>query len=204
MDYYLLRGHGVLVEEFVRAPDHSTLSLRGAMWTPGQGRWSAAGSFSRSLRADPEALAGVTPTDREGAEAAFHRLGGGPLPGEEALRAAFGDDAPFPSAAPLRLGPADAPEGFRERRVYRVLFAKDLDADGLAALTAAWGPTRRRVGDDLVSWTLRRVGGRIAWGLDVTVLLATDADDSVGPVLRELTAAVRRQGLVPLTTERFS
>ncbi|SNT36976.1 hypothetical protein SAMN05421812_10574 [Asanoa hainanensis] len=189
MDYYLL-GDGVLVEEFVRAPDHSTVGLRGAVW---RGHWSA--SSGLALRADPESLARLTPTDRAGGESAYRRLGGGSLPDEAALRSLAGYE-PFPTSAPLRLGPAEAPDGFRERRVYRVLFAKDLAMDP--------GPEHsRRIGDDLVSWTLRRVGG-IAWGLDVTVLLATDADHAVGPLLRELTETVRRQGLVPLTTERFS
>jgi hypothetical protein len=85
-----------------------------------------------------------------------------------------------------------------------VLFAKDLDAGRPAPLNASWQPARRRIGADLVTWTLRRVGRGIAWGLDVTVLLATEDDAAVGPVLRDLTAAVRRQGLIPVTTERFS
>jgi hypothetical protein len=38
----------------------------------------------------------------------------------------------------------------------------------------------------------------------VTVLLATSADDEVGPMLQNLTVVMRRQGLVPVTTERFA
>ncbi|GIF68389.1 hypothetical protein Ais01nite_64240 [Asanoa ishikariensis] len=193
MDYYLLSDDGVLVEEFVRAPDQSTVALRGAVWRRADARWAAASGLA--LRADPESLARLTPTDREGAETAYRRLGGGSLPDEAALRSVAGHE-PLPIAAPLRLGPVEAPDGFHERRVYRVLFAKDLDA-------APGTSHSRRIGDDLVRWTLRRVGG-IAWGLDVTVLLATDADDIVGPVLRELTDTARRQGLVPVTTERFT
>jgi hypothetical protein len=203
LDYYLVGADGVLVEEFVRAPDHSTVGLRGVVWTRPDAGWRGAAALSRALRADPRALARMTPIDRDGAETAFRGLCGEPLPDEAALRA-HGDYRPFPTSAPLRLGPADAPDGFHERRVYRVLFAKDLDADGLAALEASWQPARRRIGADLVSWTLRRVGGGIAWGLDVTVLLVTDDDAAVGPVLRDLTAAVRRQGLIPVTTERFA
>ncbi|MFG1833910.1 hypothetical protein [Micromonospora chersina] len=231
LDYYLLLARteaahpgaeveGVLVEEFVRHHDHSTVGLHGTVWTRTEPRWLSAASFSRALRTDPDLLARVVPTDRSGAEAAYGRLGGGPLPAEAALRAGLLDYEPFATAAPLRLGPTHPPDGFSEKRVYRVLFAEDLRADQLAALSASWQTTpdredadqlvsgmpagRWKAGDDLFTWNLRRVGRGIAWALDVTVLLATGADDQVGPVLQKLTVVVRRQGLVPMTTERFA
>lgn len=189
IDYYIVPG-GVLIEEFARDRDHSARGLRGAVWTADEPRWRGASSFSRAMRTDPELLARVEPTDRAGAEAAIPGLAA-----EEELRTHFLDYQPFATSSPLRLRPVEAPEGYRERRVYRVLFAKDLRGDFPAG--------RRTVGADHFSWTLRRVGSGLGWGLDVTVLLATAADDTVGPLLDELTGALRRRGLVPVTTERF-
>jgi hypothetical protein len=208
LDYYLVLDaggsvEGVLVEEFVRDRDYSAAGLCGAFWTPDEPRWRSAASFSRAVRTDRALLARVAPTDRAGAEAAFRRLADAELAPESELRAQFLDYEPFATAPPLRLGSADAPDGFRERRVYRVLFAKDRSED--KDPREAQGPSgHRAVGGDHFNWTLRRVGAGLGWGLDVTALLATDADDAVGPVLRDLTAALRREGLVPVTTERFA
>ncbi|MDO3701778.1 hypothetical protein Q3W71_08805 [Micromonospora sp. C28SCA-DRY-2] len=215
LDYYLIRApaggiDGIVVEEFVRGPDHSTVGLDSAGWTAAAGRWWSSAAFSQRMRADPELRARVTPVRRDTAAAVHHRLAGAPLPAEAVLRTRFRDRQPFATAAPLRLGPAGAPDGCHERRVYRVLFAKDLPADRLADLATRWGPDgcrpagRQRIGADRFSWQLRRVGRDIAWGLDLTVLLATADDTAVGPVLRELTTAVREQGLIPVTTERFA
>jgi hypothetical protein len=203
LDYYLLLGAdagvtGILVEEFVRGPDHSAIGLHSAVWTPEASRWRSSASFSRALRTDPVLLARVTPTDRSAAEAAYQRLSSGQLPGAATLRAGFSDYAPFAVAPPLRLGPTQPPQGFREKRVYRVLFAAGQAPPG------GEFAGRRRSGDDLFAWQLRRVGQGIGWGLDLTVLLATTVDDTVGPVLHELTSVVRRQGLIPVTTERFA
>jgi len=57
MDYYLIHGRGVLVEEFVRRPDFTTAGLR-----------SSEAILSRRIRADP-ALS-VVPITREQAVAA--------------------------------------------------------------------------------------------------------------------------------------
>ena len=190
LDYYRYGTGGVLVEEFAFGSDHTTVGLHAALWT-GCG-WRSAASFSRLLRTDPAALAGLTPTDRAGAAAALT----GPLPDEAALRSTFLDYEAFASAPPLRLGATDPPDGFRERRHYRVLFAKDLPVD-----VPAGG---RDVDGDRFGWTLRRVGNGVAWGLDVTALLATGADHAVPEILRELTATVRKQGLIPVLTERFA
>jgi hypothetical protein len=182
---------GVLIEEFVRDRDYSAKGLCGAVWTFAEPRWRGASSFSRAVRTDPALLARVVPTDRAGAEAVIADLAA-----EEELRAHFLDYEPFATAPPLRLRPAEAPDGFREHRLYRVLFAKD-PRDG--EFTG-----RRMVGGDQFSWTLRRVGGGLGWGLDVMVLLAGGADDAVGPVIDELTGALLGRGLIPVTTERFA
>nr|WP_296071353.1 hypothetical protein [uncultured Actinoplanes sp.] len=194
LDYYRYGAGGVLAEEFVRGRDHTTVGLRSALWT-GDG-WRSAASFSRRVRTDPAVLAAVTPTDRAGAGAALRELGGGPLPDEAALRDQFGGYEAFAVVPPLRLGPAEPPDGFHERRIYRVLFAKELTVDRFEG--------HREAGDDRFAWTLRRVGNGIAWALDVTVLLAAGADHTVRPMLRELTSAVRKQGLIPVLTERFA
>jgi len=194
LDYYRFGVGGVLAEEFVRGRDHTTVGLRSALWT--RGGWRSAASVSRSVRTDPAVLAAVTPTDRAGAEAALRELGGGPLPDEAALRDHFADYEAFAVVSPLLLGPAEPPDGFHEKRVYRVLFARDLRADRFEG--------HRQVGADRFAWTLRRVGNGIATALDVTVSLATGADHTVRPMLRELTSAVRKQGFVPVMTERFA
>ncbi|MFI7606273.1 hypothetical protein ACIBTV_14215 [Micromonospora sp. NPDC049366] len=212
LDYYLIHGphagprpaagvEALVVEEFVRAADWTTIGLRGAVWTPSEPAWWSDAAHHRALRADPGLRARVVPVDRAGAEATHRRLGGGPLPDEASLRARFDDEQAFPVAAPLRLGPVEVPDGFAERRVYRVLFAGEPPARRVPDVTATQG--RRQVGEDRFDWTLRRVGRGLAWSLDLTVLLATAADRAVGPVLHELTSTVRLCGLVPVTTERF-
>ena len=77
------------------------------------------------------------------------------------------------------------PKGLRERRHYRILFANDLDAAGLANLRAVWLPVLGETEDP-------------------TVLLGGKVDGTVGAVLGELVSVVRGQGLIPVTTERFS
>lgn len=229
LDYYLVLARqgrsastgvadGIVVEEFTRHRDFSTSGLDSVGWTPEGGWWSSA-SLSRALRTDPEVLATVVPVERSEAEDVYRRLGGGRLPDEAALRASFSVHQPFATAAPLRLGPAQAPAGFSERRVYRVLFAKDLREDQVEDLRTTWwtadldtGPRapgsvaagHLERGGDHFTWDLRRVGNGLAWCLDVTALLTTDASGEVGPTLYELTNAVRQRGLIPVTTERFA
>ncbi|NYH44849.1 hypothetical protein HNR22_004576 [Micromonospora jinlongensis] len=225
LDYYLVlaqhgdRGpadgpEGIVVEEFRRHHDFSTTGLDSAGWTPGTGWWSSA-SLSRGMRTDPDVLVRVLPTWRREAESVYRTLGGGHLPDETVLRTYFRDHQPIASAPPLRLGPAQPPAGFHERRVYRVLFAKDLRAEQVTDLQAAWQApgdgTRASVasghldrGDDRFAWDLRRVGHTLAWALDVTVLLRTANAEAVGPTLSDLTNVLREHGLIPVTTERFS
>lgn len=221
LDYHLVLpapgghdGKGILVEEFTRQDDFSATGLHSASWTPGGGWWSSA-SLSRALRTDPAVLARVVPTDRAEVASAYRRLGGGELPSEAVLRTYFRDHQPIATAPPLRLGPAEPPEGFHERRVYRVLFAKDLRADQVASLRTRWRTTgggvagsvaggRRESGGDEFTWDVRRVGHTLAWCLDVTVLMRTGTMESVPATLTDLTNLLRRHGLVAVTTERFS
>ena len=67
------------------------------------------------------------------------------------MRTYFVTIRPFATAPPLRLGPAQPPEGFQERRVYRVLFAKDLARIRWRALRAVW-----RTADDGTAGGIRR------------------------------------------------
>jgi hypothetical protein len=189
LDYYLIDGatEGIVVEEFVRAADHTTVGLDTAGWTPADASWWSSAAFSRAMRGDPHLRARVVAGDREAAEAAYRRLGGGALPDEATLRGYFRDRLPLATAPPLRLRQEHG------TRVYRVLLAGDPRPDRVAA----WPAT-----GDQFTWELRRIGGGIAWAVDVTARLA-GSDEAVGPLLRELTAAARRQGLIPVTTERL-
>ncbi|PYC69920.1 hypothetical protein C7C45_14620 [Micromonospora arborensis] len=225
LDYYLvLPGQderdpttaveGIVVEEFTRQHDYSTTGLDSAGWTPTSGWWSSA-SLSRAIRTDPETLARVVPTSRREAESVYRTLGGEQLPDDAVLRTYFLDHQPIATAPPLRLGPAQPPAGFHERRVYRVLFAKDLRAEQVTSLWAAWrtpvdgtnasaASGRLEKDGDQLTWDLRRVGHTLAWCLDVTVLLSTATADAVGSTLSDLTSVLRQHGLIPVTTERFS
>ncbi|MEU7839971.1 hypothetical protein AB0B39_03270 [Micromonospora sp. NPDC049114] len=220
LDYHLVLpapgdhgAEGLLVEEFTRHDDFTTTGLHSVGWTPNAGWWSSA-PLSRGLRTDPAVLARVVPIARVDAAAAYRRLGGGHLPAEAVLRTHFRDHQAFAAAPPLRLGPTQPPEGFQERRVYRVLFAKDLRADQVATLRAAWRTTdggtagsaasgHHERGGHQFSWDLRRVGHTLAWALDVTVLMGTGAAGAVRSTLTDLTHLLRRHGLIAVTTERF-
>ncbi|WP_327042609.1 hypothetical protein OG400_10145 [Micromonospora ureilytica] len=221
LDYYLVGNsdpvttvEGIVVEEFTRHRDFTTTGLDSAGWTPDAGWWSSA-ALSRAMRTDPEVLARVLPTSRREAEDVYRALGGGQLPNEPLLRTHFLDRQPIATAPPLRLGPAQPPAGFHERRVYRVLFAKDLGAGQVASLRTAWRTPAGGTGTaaatgrldqhgDQITWDLRRVGHSLAWCLDVTALLRTDATVVLGSTLSELTNVLRQHGLIPVTTERFS
>ncbi|MEU7926272.1 hypothetical protein [Micromonospora sp. NPDC049107] len=222
LDYHLVLpasdghdGESVLVEEFTRQDDLCATGLHSASWTPSDGWWSSA-SLSRGLRADPAVLARVVPVGRAEAADAYRRLGGGELPSEVVLRTYFRDHQPIAAATPLRLGPTQPPpEGFHERRVYRVLFAKDLRAEQVTALRSRWrttgGGTAGSVADGChdsggarFTWDLRRVSHTLAWGLDVTVLMREGGAPAVRETLMNLTNLLRQQGLITVTTERFA
>ena len=204
LDYYLIRpgygsAEGIVVEEFVRAGDHTTVGLDSAGRLATDAGWWSSASFSRHMRTDPELAARVVPVTRGEAETAALALGGA-LPAEAVLRGHFRERQLFATAPPLRLGPDRPPAGWHEQRVYRVLFANDLPARELAGLITG----HMRAGDDDFAWRVRRIGRGLAWGLDLTVRLATGVDGTIGPVLRHLTGEMRRRGLIPVTTERFA
>ncbi|SCL56171.1 hypothetical protein GA0070604_3359 [Micromonospora eburnea] len=215
LDYYLLRvgaddgrAAGLVVEEFVLADDLSATLLRSAGWTPADGGWWSSAAFARSVRADRGLRARLAAVDRATAAATYRRLGGGTLPGEEALRDRFHDDLPLSCGAPLRLGAG--PD------VHRVLFAGELDDRRMARLITALrlddatsatgarpgvvGTGRLRVDGTHLHWDLRRVGG--AWCLDV--MSEPVPGDVLRRLLRRLTSLARGQGLVPATIDRLS
>ncbi|MFF5051811.1 hypothetical protein ACFY1S_01325 [Micromonospora sp. NPDC000663] len=221
LDYYLVLAgqsgpevRGIVVEEFVRHGDHTTAGLDSAGWTASDDGWWNSASFSRDMRGDPEVRARVMPTSRQVAESVHRRLGGVDLPAEAVLRTYFRDRLDLASAPPLRLGPAQPPSGFLERRVYRVLFAGDLRPEQVAHLRSRWtggcdggshASGHLDDGGTLFTWDLRRIGRGLAWCVDLTVLMRSGATDTaVGGALSELTDALREQGLIPVTTERFA
>lgn len=227
LDYYLIhpdRGSatqpaGILVEEFVLAEDYSAVRLDSTGWTPKGRHWWSSAAFSRAVRINANLRGRVVATTRREAEITHRQLGGGELPAEETLRTYFHDGEPLSTSAPLRLRPDQVTAGFHDTRSYRILFANELDRDGLANLQATWrmavtddladprarivGTAHLRVGDDAFTWDLRRIGPGVAWCLDLTTNLATGSGATIGPLLRELTTAMRTQGLIPVTIERF-
>lgn len=138
--------------------------------------WTAGGwapSLSMRMRSDPALRARVTFASRAGAAEAFRVLGGGELPDEGELRRHLRDYEPLNAAPPLRLGLTDAP-------YYRILFAGE--------------PTDAAAHPDL-----RQIGNGLAWCVDI----AAPEGTTVGPVLRAARDAMRRNGLIPVTIERF-
>ncbi|MEV5414227.1 hypothetical protein AB0K60_36000 [Thermopolyspora sp. NPDC052614] len=224
LDYYVVTDEhgdpeGLVVEEFAYNDDHTAAGIDGAAWTREERLWWSSADLTRRMRADPELRRRVSATTRREAEAVYRRLSGDDLPDEPNLRLSFRDRLALNTAAPLLLGPPEKPEGFTEKRVYRILFAGELTNDHLHDLRHLWrmtipddGPAPTRVagtahahiGDDVFTWDLRRIGPRVAWSLDVTVHLRSPADDTVRSLLRELTTPMRHAGLIPVTVERFS
>ncbi len=209
---------GLLAEEFLLAADYSSAGLVSGGWSRSEARWCDASATSRRLRVDAALRERVTPVGRAAAAALYRDLCGADLPGEAALRARFGAP-PVQPPSPLRLNGSEATPGFRETRVYRILFTDELTRDGLAALSEAWqmpitgdladpdvrilGAVRRQVSGDAFRWDLRRVAVGAAWGLDVTCDLLGDRDETVGVLLRGLTTQMRQQGMIPITVDRF-
>jgi hypothetical protein len=216
LDYYLIgSADGLVVEEFVLADDHTAVGLRSTGWTAADRRWWSSAEFSRAMRADPALRTRVVAAERADVEVAYRRLGGGDLPDEPTLRGYFRDYEPLATSAPLLLGTGPVPDGYREKRLYRVLFAGELTPERLADLRAVWhmeaagservaGTARLPAGDDLFTWDLRRIGAGVAWCLDVTAFLRGGAGSALGPLLRELTATMRRHRLIPVTVDRFT
>ncbi|GHJ47795.1 hypothetical protein Cs7R123_51370 [Catellatospora sp. TT07R-123] len=231
LDYYLVYAEpddvwrgvapcGIAVEEFVLHEDFAAAGVDSAVWSAGEGWWSSAG-FSRSLRADARVRTVVRPTGRSAAEEAYRRLTDTDLPHAGELRRQFADRDLRPASAPLRLGPAQVPAGFFDRRVYRILFAGDLGEHGMADLWCReWlqpvdDPAEPRVlGRGALaaqahefSWELRRIGFGVAWSIDLTALLGPDSEPepaTLGALLHRLRSLLRDRGLIPVTVERFA
>ncbi len=170
------------------------------------------------MRAEPELRRRVSAAARREAEAVYRRLSGGDLPNEAELRLSFRDRLGLDAGAPLLFGCPEKPEGFAEKRVYRILFAGELTDDRLRDLRHLWrmtapddapaparvaGTARTHLGDDAFTWDLRRIGPGVAWCLDVTACLRTPSG-GVRTLLRKLTAPMRHAGLIPVTVDRFS
>lgn len=231
LDYYLIFAEagdnvpvpavdGIVVEEFALADDYSAVGLNSARWTPSEGRWWTSAGLSRDMRGDPGLRKRVVAADRHDVEQVYRQLGGGELPDETTLRTYFQDFVPLATSTPLRLGLGPALDGYREKRVYRVLFANELGPAHVAHLQTLWrmavaddaadpqarvvGTAQLPVGGDLFTWDLRRIGPGIAWCLDLTACLGGSSGKAIGPLLRELTMVMRRQGMIPVTIERFS
>lgn len=201
LDFYTVNDGGgrpqtLVVEEFVLRDDFTAAGLDTAGFN---GVWWSSAEFSRRLRTDAAAV--TTPVTREAAEAVFRDLGGTELPSDSVLREHFGDRAVFTEVPPLRLGPDGG------RRLYRLLFARDLDERRLAGLMASLrlSPVDdprvagRTVTDD-GTCELRRVGA-VAWSIDLAFASSSDA---IGPLVDVALRAARGQGLIPVTVERFA
>ncbi|HEX4818529.1 MAG TPA: hypothetical protein VFV66_37810 [Nonomuraea sp.] len=217
MDYYLISTSerdrspaGVLVEEFVLCEDFTAAGIDSAEWGSETGEWLSAPEVSRAIRSDPALRRRVTPVHLREARAVYARLGGGELPDEDRLRAHFHRRQPLPASAPLHLGSAPA----RARR-YRILFAGELGADGLANAQAALrleptgdprvvGKASGNAGGHGFTWELRRIGAGIAWCVDVSVRLGAGPLATLGALLHHHRQAIREQGLIPVTVERFA
>lgn len=138
--------------------------------------WTSDGwgpTLSLRMRRDANMRARVAYATRQGAAEAFRVLGGGELPDESELRKQLREYEPLNTAPPLRLGLTDTP-------YYRILFAGEpLDS------TAHPG--------------LRLIGNGLAWCVDISAPEGV----SVGAELRAARQAMRRNGLIPVTVERF-
>ncbi|MFC7535719.1 hypothetical protein, partial [Actinoplanes sp. GCM10030250] len=160
---------GLLVEEFLLAPDYSSAGLVSGIWSRRESRWRDGADTSRRLRLDAALRLQVVAAGRAAAAEFYRSVCGVGLPDEAALRAHFGD-LPAQPPPPLRLSGPEAAPGFRETRVYRILFVNELTQDGLDAVSSGWqmpvtgdladpevrilGAVRRQVSGDSFRWDL--------------------------------------------------
>jgi hypothetical protein len=206
LDYYLIHSDGeldgVLVEEFAFAPDDTTLGLACTAWTRRRNTWWSDERFSREARTDPAKAAALRTVDRAAADEAFGSLVGHPLHDEEILRGCFRDYVRLPAATPLVLGAEPT------RRIHRVLLAGDVQEPErlCVALTLVQGTANGGIvgvahRGEAVSWCLRRIGGGLAWCVDVT----SPADHTgLRAHLHRLMTIVRAHGFLPVTVERLA
>ncbi|GAA3674786.1 hypothetical protein GCM10022224_043840 [Nonomuraea antimicrobica] len=197
------------MEEFVLCDDYTAAGIDGAEWRTENGAWSASAELSRAIRADMALRGRVTPVSRQEASDAFALLGGGVLPEEAGLRTLFQERRHLPTTAPLNLARSTG------SRRYRILFAGELGADGLANARTALrleptadprvvGTASASAGGHGFTWELRRIGAGIAWCVDVTARLGSGPATALGALLHHHRQAVREQGLIPVTVERFA
>ncbi|MCF6472358.1 hypothetical protein FAF44_28770 [Nonomuraea sp. MG754425] len=217
MDYYLISATagdrspaGLLVEEFVLCDDYTAAGIDGTEWVTEIGAWSASADLSRAIRADIDLRSRVTPVSRPEASRAFRMLGGDVLPEEAGLRTLFQERRALPTTSPLNLG-----NGSSKARRYRILFAGELGETGLANARTALrleptgdprvvGAASANSGGHGFTWELRRIGAGIAWCVDVTARLGSGPVTTLGALLHHHRQAVREQGLIPVTVERFA
>lgn len=215
VDYYLISARkgdraptGLLVEEFVLCEDYTAAGIDGAEWRQENRAWSSSAEVSRAIRADRALRGRVIPASRQEAYDAFRMLGGGELPEEAGLRTLFQERRSLPTSSPLNLSGGSA-------RRYRILFAGDLGADGLARAREALfleptgdprvvGTASTDAGGHGFTWELRRIGAGIAWCVDVTARLGSGPVTALGALLHHHRQAIRDQGLIPVTIERFA
>jgi hypothetical protein len=218
LHYYVLHDHtgepsGLLAEEFLPAKDYSSAGLVSASWSRPDNRWHDGAAASRRLRLDATLRAHAAPTNRAAAASLYRTLCHTDLPPESTLRACFGS-LPAPPPPPLRLGGHEPTPGFHETRVYRILLANEPTQPHLDALSRAWQTpvspqsrilttVHRHLSGNAFRWDLRRIAGGAAWSLDLTRDLATAGDETVGLLLRALTAQLHERGLIPTTIDRF-
>ncbi|WP_166427781.1 hypothetical protein, partial [Nonomuraea mesophila] len=174
--------------------------------------WAGGALLTRDLRSDPGLQARTTAADRRAAEEAYARMCGGELPSEPELRARS-EHQPLPGEAPLDLGTlGGSPAGARR---YRILFAGELDAGALAGARAALrlepsgdprvaGAASAGADGHGFSWELRRIGGSIAWCVDVTARLGSAPATALGTLLHHHRQAIRALGPIPVTVERLA
>ncbi|MEU8141842.1 hypothetical protein [Nonomuraea sp. NPDC048901] len=219
LDYYLILAEtdggdsgapplGILVEEFVLCDDYTAAAIDSAEWSAAAGAWRSSPASSRDIRTDAHLRARVTAVSRHDAGRAYQAGGGGELPQEAEIRALFRERQPLPAAAPLDLGTTGS-------RHYRILFAGE--PHNLGNIRSALGlepiddPLARVVGTATATaaghtftWELRRIGPGIAWCLDVTVRLGAGPESAIGALLHHHRQAIREEGLIPVTIERFA
>ena len=225
LDYYRVaaaesaRAEAILVEELVLRDDGTAIGIDSVLWTAVSRAWQAASEFSRDLRIERACANGSGPSTARpprpcsgcsaGTSCRTRRCCG---PGS----ATSCRCRPRPCCGS---GRGRRRPGFRERRVYRILFAGELDRGGLRCLRTRWlldpvepaadptgqiaGRARRTVDDHELVWELRRVGAGLGWAVDVTADLADAPVAAALAVLRELRQQARAEGLVPVTVERL-
>ncbi len=195
LDYYLVGSEAMVVEEFAVDAGGCAVGIDCVVYVAGERGWRGSARLSRAMRSEVEVRDRTAVLSRAAAETAYAELGGGVLAGEAALRAGFGQRWSFPPALPLVFGAGDVPEGFRERRIYRLLFASGLPEVDTGRVD--------RDGHVFV-WQARDVGQGLAWAVDFTVLIGRGEEGAVSWVLTSARRSLCRAGLIPVTVERFA